>query len=144
MSDIYLQKAQAKDEAFVKKLTKETMQKYVNETWADTTSREDYFVQNTFNQKETQIVYKNNEAIGWISLTESETDIYIGGIHLLSSAQGQGIGKKLLSDVIEQGKGKQKSLSLMVLKVNPAKILYERLGFSVYNESIERFYMRKV
>jgi ribosomal protein S18 acetylase RimI-like enzyme len=33
-------------------------------------------------------------------------------------------------------------VTLKVLRVNPARALYERLGFEVYKEDSERYFMR--
>jgi ribosomal protein S18 acetylase RimI-like enzyme len=53
-----------------------------------------------------------------------------------------GIGKALIEDMIAKGHARGAYVKLKVLRVNPAKLLYERLGFRLESEDAERFYMR--
>ena len=52
-------------------------------------------------------------------------------IALLPAYRGKGIGTALLKRLFEETKGKYQALSLSVSPNNPAKRLYERLGFRV-------------
>ncbi len=63
-------------------------------------------------------------------------------IQLLSQFQGQGIGTQVISTLIDQACAAGVPLSLSVLKVNPAKRLYERLGFTVVEEKTFAYEMR--
>ena len=53
--------------------------------------------------------------------------------------QGRGIGRMVLNQMIAQTTAPK--ITLTVLKANPAKKLYERLGFSVVGEDEFEFYM---
>ena len=52
-------------------------------------------------------------------------------IQLDPSLQGQGVGRRLLEQVIADARAAQAQLTLHVLTANPARKLYEQLGFSV-------------
>ncbi len=144
MQDISLRKATEEDRAFVDDLTREVMQNYVNSIWSDERHRQQYFKINAFKCEFTQIIFENEKPIGRITLIEKPTEIIVDGIHLLPQAQGKGIGGKLLQQTILDAEKMQKKLSLVVLKSNPALLLYKRLGFVVMSETMERVMMQRV
>ena len=61
---------------------------------------------------------------------------------LLPSHQGRGIGCSLVSALEREAAARHVPLRLDVLKVNPARSFYERLGFGVEDESEYFFHMR--
>ncbi|WDE13973.1 GNAT family N-acetyltransferase [Thalassomonas haliotis] len=54
--------------------------------------------------------------------------------------QGQGLGQRILQQVLQQAKGK--TVLLTVLKENPALNLYKKLGFTVTGEDEYEFHMQ--
>jgi GNAT superfamily N-acetyltransferase len=55
--------------------------------------------------------------------------------------QGRGLGTALVRWLQQQAQGLALPVRLRLLRVNPAKRLYERLGFAVVDEAPERFFM---
>lgn len=142
MKGITLREAIQSDQQFVNDLTRETMRSYVEDTWLDEESCEHYYAINSFKQLSTQIICKYNEPIGRITLAHNKNEVIVDAIHLVATVQGQGLGSKLLNIIIEDAVKQEKSVSLIVLKSNPAWQLYKRLGFLIYEETTERYYMR--
>jgi len=72
-----------------------------------------------------------------------------GGCHLHRTAlsggrfQRQGIGSRVIRAVIDEATRERKAVTLSVVKINPARRLYERLGFSVTHEDLHKVYMRR-
>ena len=62
-------------------------------------------------------------------------------IQLLPAYQGRGLGRAILAAVIAEARAAAMPLQLGVLKANPARRLYERLGFAVSAESATGFTM---
>jgi ribosomal protein S18 acetylase RimI-like enzyme len=56
-------------------------------------------------------------------------------IQLLPSCQGQGIGERVIAALLDQARREQLPVRLSVLKGNPARRLYERLGFQMVSET---------
>ena len=59
----------------------------------------------------------------------------VGNIELDPRFQGQGIGTAILQDMQRDAAEQGLEVRLQVLKVNPARRLYERLGFEVTGET---------
>lgn len=62
-------------------------------------------------------------------------------VQLMPSVQGRGIGTMLLQSLVGEARSKGASLRLSVLKANPAKRLYERIGFNVVAEKAHAYEM---
>jgi aminoglycoside 6'-N-acetyltransferase I len=57
--------------------------------------------------------------------------LHIRSLYVKPSSRGQGIGRKLLEAALEWGRGKGcQEVDLNVLLSNPARKLYESLGFT--------------
>ena len=69
-------------------------------------------------------------------------EVRLQTLYLLPSYQGHGIGCTLISALQMEAAARCVPLRLHVLKVNSAKRLYERLGFSVEEETEYFFYMQ--
>jgi ribosomal protein S18 acetylase RimI-like enzyme len=67
--------------------------------------------------------------IGRLYLAEWTSEFRIVDIALLPDARGRGIGRAVLEDVLALAQGAGKPASIHVEKNNPARRLYERLGF---------------
>jgi ribosomal protein S18 acetylase RimI-like enzyme len=69
--------------------------------------------------------------------------IELGGIYLLPKYQRRGIGSGLVASVIDQATLQRLPVRLGVAKINPARSLYERLGFIVVRESEFKYFMER-
>ncbi len=63
-------------------------------------------------------------------LVEYGDEVRVVDISLMPPWRGQGLGTALLEDVLDQAKSAGHAVSLHVEERNPARRLYERLGFS--------------
>jgi GNAT superfamily N-acetyltransferase len=84
----------------------------------------------------TNIIQADGIDIGMIKVEERANCIYLGDIQIHQSYRNKGIGTSLIKSVIQSAVIANKPVRLRVLKGNPAKELYLRLGF----EEIEIFY----
>ena len=81
-----------------------------------------------------KVVCVADEAIGALYVEESDEHHSIRTIFLEPGFQGRGVGTALLKDEGSRARKAGKPLVLKVIKINPAKRLYERLGFQVVKE----------
>lgn len=66
--------------------------------------------------------------VGWLARRETEEDLLLVELFVATEYQIQGIGTRILRDLISEARRKNKSASLGVSKNNPARRLYEREG----------------
>jgi ribosomal protein S18 acetylase RimI-like enzyme len=75
------------------------------------------------------IIELEGKAIGRLYIHELPERIHIMDIALLPEARNHGIGRTLLEQLQSQGREQNKKVTIYVEFYNPAKRLYERLGF---------------
>jgi ribosomal protein S18 acetylase RimI-like enzyme len=91
----------------------------------------------------TAIVIADRTPAGWLSVSWHTDRAEIESIYLLEEYQRLGIGSKLIEEVVLAAKRQNLSVCLSVAKINPARSLYDRLGFSVIDESEFKVYMHR-
>ena len=91
----------------------------------------------------TRIIMRDAVAIGWLAASERADDIFLQQIYIVPAYQGHGIGTEVMQSLLTQWNATGKPIVLGVLKNNPARRLYERLGFAVAGETPMKFMMRR-
>ena len=82
--------------------------------------------------------------IGFTCITRPPGEIYLNRIMILPEFQNRGLGSQVLRKVIEQGDRDGLPIRLRVMKVNPARRLYERNGFVLTDESNTHYMMERL
>ena len=118
------------------------MKEYVDKTWGWDDAQQEAAYRTNHDPAEIQIITYDGTDIGMISIEEGDADVFVPHIEISPEYQGRGIGSRILGQIITNAAQRQKSVSLRVLKVNPAKSLYERLGFKIVEETPTHFSMR--
>lgn len=95
-----------------------------------------------FGDAERLIIERAGQAIGRIYLRDDSGRLHIVDISLLPASRGQGIGGAILRDILHQARSSQKAMSIRVEKFNPARRLYDRLGFQVIEDQGVYDFMR--
>lgn len=80
------------------------------------------------------IVTNGREPAGRLYLLEMPGDLRIVDISLLPEYRGRGIGTSLLRTVMGKAGGLPAKVSIHVERFNPARRLYDRLGFKAVRE----------
>ncbi len=140
---VQLRPSAESDQSFVDRLTRLVMEPYVRKTWQNAADIESYFLKNKFNQAITSIVQFENQDIGRVSVTRTAKEIIIDNIHILPEYQGKGIGSQIIRGILKEADKKNIAVTLLVLTVNPAKKLYDNLGFVTEFEKHCRYHMRR-
>jgi len=86
------------------------------------------------------IITSNEQYIGRLLIEDLPEQLHIIDISILPSFQGNGVGTYLISDLQQKANEENKPVILQVLHTNPAKNLYERLGFQVV--STDEIYLK--
>ena len=80
------------------------------------------------------VIEVDGEAAGRLYVARWEDEIRIIDIALVPEYRGRGIGTRLLRDLLDEAAASGKRLSIHVELNNPARRLYERLGFGPVEE----------
>ncbi|WGS47683.1 GNAT family N-acetyltransferase (plasmid) [Burkholderia sp. JSH-S8] len=85
--------------------------------------------------EDARILYDGEVRIGLLKLSRTGDAWHLHQIQILPRHQGNGIGKAVLSRVLDEARRAGATVSLSVLHGNPARRLYERLGFECVTET---------
>jgi GNAT superfamily N-acetyltransferase len=84
---------------------------------------------NVYPEAERLVIERGGDRIGRLYLQDWPKNVRIVDVSLLPAARRQGIGEAILRDIAEDAWSRGKKVSIHVEIFNPAKRLYERLGF---------------
>lgn len=88
------------------------------------------------------IITRDGADIGVFKVVRDADPWELTQIQLLPRYQGQGIGAALIRSLLNEASVAGKRVHLDVLRANPARRLYERLGFRVVAEDTHSYLMR--
>lgn len=131
---------------FLFELKKQNFKFYVEKIWGwdDEEQRERLKRDLEEHLEHKRIIELDGKKIGVYATHLTEIgEFFINEISLLKEYQKQGIGTDILTKQLEENKKNGIKTRLQVFKENPAKKLYERLGFTVYNETETHYQMEK-
>jgi ribosomal protein S18 acetylase RimI-like enzyme len=137
--DYALRPATADDYAYCYRLTKRNMQDLFCKHWGGWVPaefRKGFVVENI------AMVIIAGKRAGYLSVIKEPLAIYIDNIQLSPAWQGQGIGASLLNRLLDTHPGV--SIRLTTFEDNPAKRLYERMGFAVLERNGMTITMEKM
>ncbi|RIX73736.1 GNAT family N-acetyltransferase [Acidovorax cavernicola] len=90
-----------------------------------------------------EVLQHEGQPVGLLKVSRDPHEWVVIQIQLAPGYQGGGIGSRLLAEVVDEATRAGVDLTLSVLRANPAKALYERLGFAVERVSDFSFEMRR-
>lgn len=105
------------------------LERYVAETWGswDQEMQQVFWVE--YWPASRQAILIGDELAGFLDLEERPGTVWVGNIELHPRFQNFGVGSAMLREIQGDAVSRGFGVSLQVLKVNPARRLYERLGF---------------
>jgi ribosomal protein S18 acetylase RimI-like enzyme len=131
------------DREYLWRLRCETMREYVEKTWGWDEAWQRRRFDESFDPPSLLIIEKDGEPIGYISVRRTGDEIFLAVIEIAPEHQNQGIASQLIKDLLAESDRSRLPVTLRVLKVNPARRLYERLGFVHAGETPTHYLMRR-
>jgi ribosomal protein S18 acetylase RimI-like enzyme len=122
--------AQASDMAFLLNLRADTMNVHLAAV-AGAIDQQAHVAHILFHFDAAQIVSIKQQAVALLKAYSDEQQWHLVQVQVAPDYQGKGLGSQLVKKIMHQAGTEQKKVSLRVLTFNPAKALYERLGFTV-------------
>ena len=141
ISGLHLRPATPDDEAFLLTLRKQTMTEHLSRVGL---ALDDKHHQQRLlaNYADACVICVDDEAIGLCKAYRGETAWVLMQIQVAPAWQGRGVGADIITALIAQARQEGLSVTLSVLKGNPAKHLYERLGFREFAQSEHEYELR--
>ncbi|MGE5291696.1 MAG: GNAT family N-acetyltransferase [Micromonosporaceae bacterium] len=129
MTAIALRPATPADSEFCFQLHKAAMGGYITAIWGWDEQIQRDFHTRAFNPGRWQIITARGADIGMLDVEYRPGEIFLSRIEIHPGHQGQGIGTRLISALIDEAGQRGQDLVLEVLTVNQrARALYQRLG----------------
>jgi ribosomal protein S18 acetylase RimI-like enzyme len=131
---IDLRPASVEDVPFLLTLRRLTMTEHLQRVGAPTDdAAHDRRIRANF--EDATIVCEGAAPIGLLKVTRAAGEWHVHQIQILPAHQGRGIGEAVLGALLADAARERVPVSLSVLHGNPARRLYERLGFRVVSET---------
>lgn len=124
-------------------LKRATMKAYVEQTWGkwDDSDQAERFRQN-FDPLHVHIIVFDGQDAGLLHVERSPEEINLVNIQIAPEFQNRGLGTEVMHALLAEARRDRLPLRLQVMKVNPARRLYERIGFAVVGETDTHYQMR--
>ncbi len=129
------------DRDFLWSLKVQSMGPYIEKIFGWDESVQLKFFNNGFMPEKISIVRYKEQDAGMYELEELQDSWLLSRIEILPDFQNRGIGCRVLERIIVETGFSGKPLKLQVFKINPARNLYERLGFKIYGETDNHYKM---
>lgn len=128
---------------FIFDLKKTTMKWYIEKIygWNDQIQKNKTKIELDKNINNMKIVLVDDKHIGVTTFTEETSNYVIGLIIIDPKYQGNGIASNIINNYINIAKNNNKRIIIKTYKDNPAKKLYIKLGFKIYDKDETHIYM---
>jgi GNAT superfamily N-acetyltransferase len=91
---------------------------------------------------EVRIIMLDGADIGWVQSRAQDGTFFLAQLFVEAPLQRRGVGTAVMRRLFDEATHAGQAMTLAVVKINPAKRLYDRLGFRVTHEDDRKFYMR--
>ena len=117
------------------------LRRYIEQTYGvwDDTQRARFDA--SFEAEEFQIITVGGRDAGFTAQRQGAREIQLLNIMIAPEYQNRGLGTAVLRELLAGARARRQSVRLQVMKVNPARHLYERLGFVVTEQTPTHFRM---
>ena len=92
---------------------------------------------------EVRIITLEGADIGWLQSRTQDGTLFLAQLFVEAPLQRRGIGTAVMHRLFDEAMRTGHAVTLEVVKSNPAKRLYERLGFRITGNEKHKFYMRR-
>lgn len=109
----------------------EGLRPYVEALWGWDQAEHEAQFRDHFTPASISIILFEGWAAGYLKVEDRGDHLFLEGIYLGREARNQGVGAEVIGDLLQRGRREGRPVRLRVLRPNPARRLYERLGFRV-------------
>jgi ribosomal protein S18 acetylase RimI-like enzyme len=143
MLEVELRQATVTDTKFLWDVFRVSMKDYITQTrgeWNEQREKSQFLHQ--LDLSAARVILSKDLEVGFIMAPIKDNARWIHTICVVPEHQNRGIGTEVIRSIIAETETQKIPLYLSVLKVNPARGLYEQLGFGVIEETKHHFRMK--
>jgi GNAT superfamily N-acetyltransferase len=137
-----LRPAAAADFAIVHALRIAGLRRYVEPIWGWDEDAQQARFRAAFDPTRYRLVVVAGEVVGALAVARRADAVFVADVQVAAAWRGRGIGTAVLGDVVAAAHRAGLPVALQVLHGNPARRLYERLGFRTVGETATHVLMR--
>lgn len=131
------------DRGFAYEVKRAALGPYVEQVWGWDEPFQQAFHARGWEARRPDIIVIDGQDAGTVQLVRREGDYLLGEFYLLPRYQRRGAGSRLLGQVLAAADADGLPVHLQIIRINPAKALYERHGFRVCGETATHFLMER-
>jgi GNAT superfamily N-acetyltransferase len=139
---ITLRPAIDQDFEYCKRLYFAEMEWIIEQLRLDRTAQEMGFGQQ-WRLPQVRIIALDGTDVGWFQAIKQDDELFVAQMFVDGPFQRRGIGTEVVKRLIGEANEFNLAVRLNVVKINPARRLYERLGFRVTHEDDRKYYMKR-
>jgi len=139
---IGLRPALEHDFEYCRRLYFAEMRWIIDELRLDRNAQETSFGQQ-WNRAQVRVIALDGTDVGWLQTIREDNEIFVAQMFVDGPFQRRGIGTEVMKRLISEAAEFGLAVCLNVVRINPARRLYERLGFRVTHEDDRKFYMKR-
>jgi GNAT superfamily N-acetyltransferase len=114
----------------------------IDELRLDRTAQETSFRQQ-WHAAQVRIIVLGGTDVGWLQAITQDNELFIAQMFVDGPFQRRGIGTEVMRRLIGEANEANLAVRLNVIRINPARRHYERLGFRVTHEDDRKSYMKR-
>ena len=143
-AEVTLRRAAPEDLEFIRRAHRAAMRPHIERAWGlwDEEAQRKRFDAST-DPAQHEIIERNGEPVGCQWVRPHADALELVRLYILPSAQGQGVGTQVVTDLCDRAERECLPVRLRVLRANQAKRLYQRAGFLVTGETETHFEMAR-
>ena len=140
---IALRPARAEDYDFALALYAETIKPYTIAfmPWIDAVENARFA--RLWTPADTRIITFEGADVGWLEAADTGDEFVLKQFYVVPAQQQRGVGTQERALLLAEWEPQRRPIELNVLKNNPARRLYQRLGFATVGETDIKYLMRR-
>jgi len=130
-----LRQATAQDEELLYEAHRAAMRDHVEAVWGweEVDQRSRFHA--SFDPDRISVVISSGRVLGLLRVDDRGQELFLASIELAPEARRSGLGSEIIHSVLDEAAQRRVPVRLQVFRQNPARRLYERLGFRVVGET---------
>ncbi|MBK8816142.1 MAG: GNAT family N-acetyltransferase [Methylococcaceae bacterium] len=137
-----IRKGKTSDKQWLFELYSLTLRAAIEATWGWDVEFQFNLFSEHLQPEKFEILLIEDKPIGGFYVVQHADHFWLEMLLIHPGYQGRGIGKRIVRQIQRTSASKNKVLKLCVIKANPVRLFYEKLGFKVYDEDKAFYQMR--